>query len=251
MNITDAACEVVSPLELPEDEVHLWRVDLEALRREELRWRKVLSPDESARASRFHFPVDRERFAASRAWLRTILAAYLATDPARLNFAYSKREKPSLALGSEPAGSGLRFNISHSGGIALLAFTRHRELGVDIEQVRRDFDVAAIAHRFFSASEREALDALPGEQRFAAFYRCWTRKEAYIKATGEGLSLPLHQFDVSLTPEDDDALRATRPDSSEAALWSLREVHADPGYMAALCVRGREWRLKEWSSKTE
>jgi 4'-phosphopantetheinyl transferase len=245
MNIADADFAIKAPIELRDDEVHLFRVDLEAIRAEESRWQKFLSPDESTRATRFRFPADRQRFAASRALLRIILAGYLATDPERLLFSYSKKDKPSL--GPDHAGSCITFNISHSAGIALFAFTRRREIGVDVEQVRRDFDVEAIARRFFSAQEREQLENLPNHERFEAFFRCWTRKEAYIKATGDGLSLPLHQFDVSIARGDTDALLSTRPDNSEAALWSLREIPAGPGYMAALCVRGRSWHLKDWS----
>jgi 4'-phosphopantetheinyl transferase len=174
-----------------------------------------------------------------------ILAAYLTTDPKELRFSYSKKEKP--LLGPEHAGSDIKFNISHSGGIALLAFTRRREIGVDVEQLRRDFDVAAIARRFFSEKEQEQLAALAAQENFEGFFRCWTRKEAYVKATGEGLSLPLRQFDVSIAADDHDALLSTRPDDSEAALWSLREVPAGAGYVAALCVRGRAWQLKHWS----
>lgn len=247
INITDSGTQIEAPRALPEDEVHLWRVDLDALGDDEARWKEVLSSDESTRASRFHFPHDRQRFIAARGFLRMILAGYLATDPQQLSFLYSKKEKPSL--GSDHASSGVTFNISHSGGIALLAFARRREIGVDVEQVRHDFDVEAIAHRFFSAEEQKQLAALPNSERFDAFFRCWTRKEAYIKATGDGLSLPLHQFDVSLARGDKDALLATRPDGSEATLWSLREVPAVAGYVAALCVRGRDWDLKEWSWK--
>ncbi len=249
MNITDSGFQIKAPLALPEDEVQLWRVDLEAIGAAEARWQKVLSSDESARASRFHFSRDRQRFVASRACLRMILAGYLATDPNSLSFSYSKKEKPSL--GSAHAGGDVTFNLSHSGGIALFAFTRRREIGVDVEHVRRDFDVDAIARRFFSAHEQEQLAAFPDEKKFEAFFRCWTRKEAYIKATGEGLSLPLQQFDVSLAAEDRDALLATRPDHSEAGLWSLREVAAGQGYAAALCVRGQAWRLKPWSGPAE
>jgi 4'-phosphopantetheinyl transferase len=247
MNIADADFQIDSPLTLPEDEVQLWRVDLEAICANESRWQKLLSSEELIRASRFHFSADRQRFTASRALLRTILASYLATDPYRLSFSYSTKEKPTL--GTDHAGSGVSFNISHSGGIALFAFARGREIGVDVEQVRRDFDVEAIARRFFSAHERGQLAALPNGEKFAAFFRCWTRKEAYIKATGEGLSLPLHQFDVSLEVGSKDALLATRPDSSEAALWSLREIPGGEGYVAALCVRGREWHLSSGAAK--
>ena len=246
MNITNESFQIDAPLALPEDEVQLWRVDLEAIRSDEPRWQKLLSSDETKRASRFHFPRDRQRFVASRALLRTILAGYLTTDPGDLTFSYSKKEKPSL--GPAHAERGVTFNVSHSGGIALYAFARRRDIGVDVEQVRRDFDIEGIARRFFSAHEQSQLFDLPVAERVDAFFRCWTRKEAYIKATGDGLSLPLTQFDVSIGAGNPDALVATRPDRSEAERWLLCEVSAGHGYLAALCVRGRDWRLNGWSA---
>jgi 4'-phosphopantetheinyl transferase len=152
MNITDPGFKVDAPLALPEDEVQLWRVDLEAIRSDESRWQRLLSTDERKRASRFHFPRDRQCFVASRALLRTILAAYLNADPNNLSFFYSNQEKPSL--GPTHADSGITFNVSHSGAIALYAFTRRREVGVDVEHVRRDFDVEAIARRFLLHGSR-------------------------------------------------------------------------------------------------
>jgi 4'-phosphopantetheinyl transferase len=244
MNITDSDFTIeASPL--PDDEVQLWRVDLEAIGADEARWQRVLSADELARASRYHFARDRQRFVATRALLRRILASYLATDPNSLSFSYSKEEKPSLA--PVHVGSGITFNVSHSGGIALLAFSRRRDVGIDVEQVRRDPDLEAIARRFFSAGEQSQLAALAAEEKFDAFFRCWTRKEAYIKATGDGLSLPLSQFDVSLAAGGKNALLATRPDGSEAGRWLLREVPAGSGYIAALCVHGQDWKLNTWS----
>jgi 4'-phosphopantetheinyl transferase len=245
MNITDSSFVIETPLALPEDEVHLWRADLEAIRGDEARWQEVLSSDELTRASRFHFAQDRQRFVAARTLLRTILASYLATGPRGLNFRYSKKEKPSL--GPEHAGFGLTFNLSHSGGIALFAFTRRREIGVDVEQVRRDSDLESIARRFFSAHEQSQLVDLHAQERVDAFFRCWTRKEAYIKATGDGLSLPLSQFDVSLAAGEKDALLSTRPDAAEAGRWLLQEVPGGSGYLAALCVRGRDWKVIGWS----
>lgn len=247
MNITDSGFPIEESLPLPDDEVQLWRVDLEAIGADESRWRQVLSSDELARASRFHFARDRQRFVAARALLRRILASYLAMDPNSLTFSYSKKEKPSLALGPAHLDSGVAFNVSHSGGIALLAFSRRREVGVDVEPVRRDADLEAIARRFFSANEQSQLAALPTEEKVDAFFRCWTRKEAYIKATGDGLSLPLSQFDVSLAAGEKSALLATRPDASEAGRWLLQEVPAGPGYIAALCACGQDWKLNTWS----
>lgn len=242
LNITDPEFSIAKPLELPDDEVQLWQVDLGIVRVNESRWQKLLSVDESARASRFHFLRDRQSFVASRAILRAILASYLAIDPKELSFSYSKNEKPSL--GPAYAGSNLQFNVSHSGGVALFAFGLRREIGVDVEHIRRDVEVEGIARRFFSGHEQMQLAALPTEERIEAFYRCWTRKEAYIKATGDGLSLPLDQFDVSLEVKNTNALLATRPDESEAKRWFLQEVAAAPGYIAALCVRGHDWKLK-------
>src|SRR5580658_9057041 len=245
LNIDGSNFQIGQSLQLPEDEVQLWRVDLEAVAAEESRWQRVLSPDEHTRASRYHFARDRQRFVAARAWLRMILSRYLATDASSLKFSYSKKEKPSLSPAY--ADSGITFNVSHSGGIALLAFTRRREIGVDVEEIRHNSDLEDIARRFFSAHEQRQLAALPDNEKVDAFFRCWTRKEAYIKATGDGLSLPLSQFDVSLAAGDTNALLATRPDRSEAGRWLLREVPGGPGYIAALCVPGRDWKLNDWS----
>ena len=116
-----------------------------------------------------------------------------------------------------------------------------------MEQVRRDFDLETIARRFFSPHEQRQLETLSAEEKPDAFFRCWTRKEAYIKATGDGLSLLLSQFDVSLDAGEKNALLATRPDGSEVGCWLLREVPGGLGYAAALCVRGQDWKLNDWS----
>jgi 4'-phosphopantetheinyl transferase len=249
MNITDSSFQIKPGNTLPEDEVQLWRLDLDAIGADEARWQSLLSSDETARASRFHFQRDRQRFVASRALLRTILGNYLAIEPSSLSFSYSKREKPSL--GPAHSGSGITFNVSHSGVIALFAFTCHRDIGVDVEQVRHSSDLDAVARRFFSAHEQDQLATLASEARIEAFFRCWTRKEAYIKATGDGLALPLSQFDVSVAPGEPNALLATRPDASEAERWLLREVPAGSGYLAAVCVRGHDWKLNHWSESAK
>ena len=248
MNIAGSDFEISAPLALPLNEVQVWRADLESLRADESRWLSLLSADEKARAARFHFPVDRQRFAAARALLRTILAAYLNSDPRQLTFLYSPKEKPSLA--PPHAASGVTFNVSHSGGVAMYAFSRKRDLGIDVEQVRRNSDIEAIARRFFSTHEQTQFFALPAEERVAAFFRCWTRKEAYLKATGDGLSLPLSQFDVLIEAESRNALAATRPDPAEAGRWHLSEVPAVSGYVAALCVQGHDWKLKDWTESS-
>ena len=253
-NITNARVEIEASLPLGRDEVQVWRADLEALGGEEGRWKERLSEDELARAACFHFSRDRQHYIAGRAMLRTILGGYLDADPKEQVFAYSKKEKPSLDFchagltdaNSASASRNITFNVSHSGGVALLAFGRGREVGIDVEQVRWNFDPAAIARRFFSEYEQKELSAASSEAKVEAFFRCWTRKEAYIKATGDGLSLPLSQFDVSLVPGEMDALLATRPEASEAQRWLLREVAAGDGYLAALCASGRDWKANGW-----
>jgi 4'-phosphopantetheinyl transferase len=242
MHISDPDFELGTPLALPDNEVHLWQIDLAAVAPAEKRWQKTLSTDEQARAARFHFERDRQHFTATRALLRTLLAGYVGAQPADLVFRYSEKEKPSL----DPQASHdpVEFNVSHSGTAALLAFARGRALGVDIEIIREDFDPAALAHRFFSKHEQSQLAALDPSEKYSGFFRCWTRKEAYIKAVGTGLSLPLDQFDVSLRPGDKQALLATRPEASDAAEWSLGEVPVVDGYIGALCVRGHGWQLK-------
>jgi len=242
MNISDPAFRLETRIALPENEVHLWRIDLASAAKGEQKWEQVLSADERARALRFHFSQDRQYFTATRALLRIILAGYVDANSTELVFHYSEKEKPSLI--SVQSGSHVEFNVSHSGAVALLAFARGRALGVDVEQLRENFDHAAIARRFFSEQEQRELVALAPSERYHGFFRCWTRKEAYIKAQGAGLSLPLHEFDVSLKPGDGIALLSTRPDNAEAAKWSLQEVPAGDGYVAALCVRGQGWRLK-------
>ena len=242
MNISDAAFRLETRIVLPEHEVHLWRVELDSVARGEERWIEMLSADERARAQRFHFSQDGQYFTATRALLRTILASYADCDANELVFNYSDKEKPSL--GPRHAASPIDFNVSHSGDVALLAFARSRALGVDVERVREGSEHEAIARRFFSEREQSELARLAPAERPAGFFRCWTRKEAYIKAQGSGLSLPLRQFDVSLKPGDTNALLSTRPDSGEAERWSLREVPGGDGYVAALCVRGSGWSLK-------
>jgi len=245
MDIVNSDSSVEAPLELSPDAVHLWRVNLEAVSGAESRWSEILSEDERIRAARFHFDQDRRYFIAGRALLRCVLAEYLGTEAKDLKFEYSEKSKP--ALGGDYRASKLHFNISHSGGIALFAISGRR-IGVDVEQIRHDFDTAAIAERFFSTHERKQLAALPLDEQHEAFFRCWTRKEAYIKATGDGLSLPLSQFDVSITANDRNALLATRPDELEATQWSLQDVQVGAGYCGAVCVFGAGWKLIDWNS---
>lgn len=226
------------------DQVHVWWIglDLPLVQLSELE--KTLSPDEKERSRRFHFRKDRDHYVAARGALRDILSRYMRTTPERLFFTYSAYGKPSLS--SDMGGEEWRFNLSHSHGLALVAVTRKREVGIDVEYIREDLADEQIARRFFSAWEVDALATLPLDQRSEAFFNCWTRKEAYIKARGEGLSIPLDQFDVTLAPGEPAALLATRSDSVDTSHWTLRELSPSPGYAAAVAVQGEFQELKVW-----
>lgn len=229
---------------LGSDEVHIWRATLDQPISQIESFRHTLAADEQARAERFYFQRDRERFIVARGVLRALLGFYLLSAPECLSFCYSSQGKPALA--GESGGDTVRFNLSHSHGVALYAVTRGREVGIDFERIRFDLEVEQIAERFFSRREIATLRTLPIDLRTYAFFLCWTRKEAYIKARGEGLSLPLDQFDVSLVPGEPAALLSTHPDPHEALRWSLQELSPTPGYVAALAVEGHGWsRLLE------
>lgn len=241
--IADSNFEAKHQLSLAENEVRLWGIDLDAVAPGEARWRTILSPDELARADRFHFARDRQHFTATRALLRMLLGSYLGYDASMLTFAYSDKGRP--LLGANQSAIPIQFNVSHSGARAVLAFSRGREVGVDVERIRHNLDHDVLAQRYFSPAEQEALVALPLLERCNGFFRCWTRKEAYIKAHGAGLSLPLDSFDVSIMRGEKNALQATRPDPGEAASWLLCDVDAGEGYAAALCVKGHGLVLKD------
>ena len=226
------------------DEIHVWRSTLDHTPSQIQSFQHTLVADELARAERFYFARDRGHFIASRGMLRAILGRYVNRRPEDLSLCYGSHGKPALA--SEFDGDAIRFNLSHSNGIVLYAFTRRRDVGVDIEHIRDDLEVAEIAERFFSRQEVATLRAiLPALQR-QAFFRCWTRKEAYIKARGEGLSLPLDRFDVSLAPGEPAAILGARPEPSEASRWSLHDLAPTPGYAAALAAEGHGWHVTCW-----
>lgn len=229
---------------LPEDEVHVWRAGLNWPAQGIGELKQILSPDEREKADRFHFDVDRRRHVVGRGLLRLLLGRCLGAAPDRLQFDYSAHGKPSLAVAS--AKMPLQFNVSHSGELVLIALARGRVVGVDVERIRTDMEVKGIAERFFSPGERTALAALDASVQHDAFFACWTRKEAYIKARGEGLSLPLDQFDVSLAPGQPARLLETRPDPAEARRWVLRELDVGAEHKAALAVERAGWQLRAW-----
>ncbi len=230
--------------ELPEDEVHVWRTAAQMPGSSIAQLRQILSPDELARIDRFHFEIDRRRGVIGRGYLRLLLGRILDLPANELQFKYDEFGKPSLIPGQ---GLPLQFNVSHSGDLILIAIAVGRAVGVDVERMRTDLDPNGIAVQFFSTDERKTLASLAGSAQYKAFFACWTRKEAYLKATGVGLSLPLDQFDVSFLPEQEPELLATRPDPAEAQKWKLRALDVSGDYAAALVAAGRTWDLKCWN----
>jgi 4'-phosphopantetheinyl transferase len=228
------------------DEVHVWSIPLDHGDDVVARLAESLWPDERARAARFVFPRDRRRFTVARGALRQILAGYLGLAPSALSFAYGPRGKPGLA---QPAG--LEFNLAHSHELALCAVTSGRAVGVDVEWLRPMPDLLSVARIAFSPAELAALLARPEEDRLATFFRCWTGKEAYIKARGDGLALPLDAFDVSLAADQPLALLANRLDPAEPSRWSLHALAPADGYLGALAVAGPTVSLRPltWTSE--
>jgi 4'-phosphopantetheinyl transferase len=217
--------------DLPHDVVHVWTRPLQVPPPVEQACYELLSAEERERAARYRVARPRNEFILTRGTLRSLLASYLGTAPQALSFRCSEHGKPFL-----DGSFDLRFNVSHTDGLALIAFVRTREIGVDVEKITAAPDAAKLAERFFSVPERGSLENLSGDELHAAFFRCWTRKESYVKARGEGLSLPLHQFDVSVAADEPQALLITGPDACEAGRWIVRDLPTIPGYVAALAV---------------
>jgi len=211
--------------------VHLWQLRLDASPAEVTANYSLLSAEEKERAERFRVERPRTAFVLTRGTLRLMLAHYLGGEARDVQFRYEAHGKPFLR-----GNDKVFFNVSHTDGLALLAFARARRLGVDVEKVKPDTEVEKLSERFFSERECRDLRQLTGDELKVAFFRVWTRKEAYIKATGEGLSLPLDQFDVSIAAGDRDALRATRPDAREAERWTVSDVPMQSAYAAAVAV---------------
>jgi 4'-phosphopantetheinyl transferase len=239
------AAEGTPPLQ--RSAVHVWKAALDIADTEVTGARKLLTAEETARADRFRFEKDRSAFIAARGILRTLLGRYLGLRPGDLRFVYGRHGKPEL---SNTQGAPLiRFNLSHSHGLALFAFAPGFEVGVDIEYLRQETPADAIAGRFFSPAEVEELRALPPAARQAAFFACWCRKEAFLKANGRGLSFGLDRVEVSVTPGVPAALKIIGNSPEEAAGWSLSDLPAGREYAAALAARKQapEISLYEWT----
>ncbi len=224
-----------------EGEVHVWRFTLDAPGPLLGRFEATLNSDELHRANRFRTEALRRRFIAGRGSLRAVLSTYLNRPAVEISFAYGVHGKPRLCTDSSQA---LKFNLAHSHDQALCAVTLGREIGVDIEVIRPLESAERIIARFFSPREQAEFLALPESERLGAFYRGWSRKEAFLKATGTGLATELDSFDVTLGPTA--ALLRVGDDPAEASRWTLRDLDPGPHFAAAVAVQGGHFVLRLW-----
>jgi len=233
------AVQLISSAEFQQigDEIHVWHATLDRDESVLAHLESTLSPDEKARADRFHFLKDRNHYIVGRGLLRELLGVYLQQSPARLEFSYAQYGKPFLS--GTNASSGLSFNLAHSAGLVVYAVARERNLGIDIELIKPESAGEDIAKRYFSAREVSDLLTLPPEEKVEGFFHCWSRKEAYLKATGMGLQIPLDSFAVSLTPgQPAQFLGGVEP------CWKIASYSPAEGYSAALVYDGAPSSIK-------
>ena len=231
----------LSPSSIPQlatDEVHVWRIDLDI---PDDRWQALLSllaADELAKAERFHFAKHRRRHTVSHAALRILLGQYLARPPRGIAFSYNTHGKPRLADEDQK----IKFNLSHTEDIMLVAFVLDSEIGIDIEAVTRHVDYMGVGQRWFSALEGRTLQSLPEQERIDAFFRAWCRKEAYIKARGEGMAHPLQRFSVALDKHEP-RLVEHLDDSRETSRWTFIDIDVAENYRATVVAESTDWQV--------
>lgn len=223
------------------DEVHVWATPLDLPLATVRDLEPLLSAEEVDRAKRFRGEIDRHRFVAARVTLRCVLASYRRSHPSELRIEVAENGKPALA--DEYGPRALRFNLSHTEGLALIAVTLGREIGVDVERIRPIAELEAIVEMHFTARERDALRLMDNDARLAAFYRCWTRKESYVKASGNSLSVALRDFDTLLSPTTG---HVSDNESHRSCGWNLHELAPAEGYVGAVALEGPAGRLFSW-----
>ena len=223
-------------------DLHVWNVPLETAPQEFARLHSLLSADEIARAERFYFERDRSRYIIGRGILRTLLGNYLGMDASEIQFNYGPHGKPTL----EPVSTGqtLQFNLAHSNDRAIFIFGWDRPVGIDIEHVRPLQDADRFAEQFYSARETALINSLPGDDKWNAFYKLWTCKEAFLKAQGSGLTVPLNQVEIFLDGEEAARLISIGGDTEQAADWKLWIFNPLPGYQAAIAIQGFEGQIQ-------
>jgi 4'-phosphopantetheinyl transferase len=228
---------------LQRGEIHIWQKRLDDPVDVAPELESLLSPSERVRGASYRLPRDGHRFIVARAFLRRMLALYLVVDPRQIRFSRQSHGKPVLT--GVRTARDLRFNVSSSADRAAVAVAWQREVGVDLERIRPDFGFEDIVDQFFSAAERSALRACPSAGRADAFFHAWVRKEAYLKARGEGLDRALSSFDVPITPDAASPAAASAvlagEDLSRGTLWFVREVPTEPGFALAVCAPHKDW----------
>jgi 4'-phosphopantetheinyl transferase len=223
------------------NEVHVWREFLDLSTLQNKRLLGILSSDELVRAGRLRYERDQKRFIAARGILRIILGRYLGENPQKIHFEYTSNGKPVLA--NNPGNDTLCFNLSHSDALALYAVTRGRNIGIDIERVRDDVAVEEIAQEFFSQDEISSLERIHKKKRNEVFFRYWTRKEALLKAMGEGISFPMEHFDVSSISGRDLSPIIFSGDKRESPRWYVQDLFPGRGFAAAIAGERGDWDL--------
>lgn len=231
----------LTPLALIAKEVHVWLAMLNFSDQELAEFFALLSANEQARALRFHFPKDYQRFVAARGILRKLLGRYVNCKPQAIEFTYGSHGKPMLA--NDPT---IQFNVSHSQNVALYAFSNQYEVGIDIEAKDKLRKVEAIAQRFFSTQESAVIKNLSGDSKAEAFFNGWTRKEAFLKALGKGLSYPLKQVEVTMDPKEPAKFLALDDPDLKIDDWSLYDLKPLPEFAAALVVKGTPNKIHTW-----
>ena len=229
--LTNGSCQA-GPIRFGPREIQIWGIWLTASDAAVAYYHSTLSLDERHRAERFRFAKLRRSYTLSRGGLRILLAHYLRCPPNEIELVCGLNGKPKLRDSSR-----IRFNASHSGQMALYAFTLGCELGVDVEELQELDDPESIAARFFSTAEVSELLSLIPDDRGLAFFRCWTRKEAYVKAIGDGLAIPLNRFQVTLLPGAPARFVQIASDMGNASDWTLHHLELVPGYVGALAYQ--------------
>ena len=226
---------------LPDSDLHIWCASLNVSLQDLSHYFSLLSQDEISRAERFYFERDRNHFIAGRGLLRYFLGSYLDLEPARIEFDYGAHGKP--AVKSELDKNILEFNLSHSKDLALYAFNWNRRVGIDVEYMIAMADINDFAEKFFTPRESEYIDSLSGKQKDYAFFKTWTCKEAFFKANGSGLTVPINQVEIFLDTNGAAALTSIGNDKEQNSHWRLELLNPIPGYQAALAIEGTEGQI--------
>ena len=230
-------------MKLPENEVHVWYFSVDDFSHGIDIYRRFLSMEEIGKSNKFKFEKDRILNTLTRSSLRILSGLYLDSEPNAIEFKYGDFGKPAYNFPTD-----VKFNVSHSGKFIVLAFVKDSEIGVDVEKIKTDFNVLKIAENFFSTSEIELLHNVEPDNLYKAFYRCWTRKESFIKAKGSGLSFPLTSFTVSVNHKEPKLLR-TEWNPLEKEQWNLFSFDPASGYVGALSVAKKIQSVKYFDQR--